>query len=446
MKYKKNLVLMQILLVLFSISGCDTNTSGIFGKDKTNTLEASGVVEAVQVKVSPQVPGQVMNVLVEEGDQVKKGDLLISLDSSQLQAQLNQASSILQQAQLSYHLLASGGSINQHAAAVARAEIEMVTAEQALEDLYKNAALISAEAQQRLAAARDNLDDARYKWTINQPGNRVSPEELKKAEAQLLIAKKEMDSKRERRNNALDGIQEAQAQILLTAAINNYQQAAWYVKWIKEGADEIEMALLDADVALAEANLAIAENDYEKVKDGPDPDDVAKTEAAVAYATAQLEMAKYGPGEEELALAQAQIDQAQAAYDLLDIQLGLTEITAPSEGTVLYRFIEPGELAVAGAPVIILGKLDQLRITVYLPEDRYGVVNLGDEAKVRVDSYPDILFEAEVIRIADQAEFTPRNVQTQEERKNTVYGVLLAVNDPDGKLKPGMPADVTFTY
>jgi multidrug efflux pump subunit AcrA (membrane-fusion protein) len=342
------------------------------------------------------------------------------LDKSQIQAQLNQASSNLRYAQAAYNLLASGGSKNQHEAAVAQAEIEMLAAQQTLEDLYTNAALISAEAQQRLAEARDKLDDARYKWTINQPGNRVSPEELKKAEAQLLIAKKEMDSKRQRRNNALDGIEEAQAQILLTAAINQYQQAAWYVKWIKEGADEIEMALLDADVALAEANYNVAEKEYQDVKDGPDPDDIAMAEAAVSYATAQLEIAINGPGEEELAAAQAQVDAAQAAYEFLKIQLDLTEIKSPQDGTILNRLIEPGELAIAGSPVATLGQLDHLRITVYLPEDKYGVISLGDEVQVQVDSYPDLIFGAEVIRIADQAEFTPRNVQTQEERQNTV--------------------------
>ena len=106
--------------------------------------------------------------------------------------------------------------------------------------------------------------------------------------------------------------------------------------------------------------------------------------------------------------------------------------------------IEPGELAVAGSPVITLIQLEKLRLTVYLPEDKYGIVDLGDDVEVRVDSYPGKVFQASVIRIADQAEFTPRNVQTQEERKDTVYAVILEVNDPEGNLKPGMPADVKF--
>jgi len=439
MKNKIYLITIPFLLVLFYLSGCDTNSSD-------NSLEASGVVEAVQVRISPQVPGQVMEVIIEEGDQVKEGDLLIRIDQSQLQAQVNQAASFLDQAQASYNLLVSGGSTNQHASAVAMAEMEMLTAEQALEDLYTNAALISAEAQQRLAAARDDLDDAQHKWIINQPGNRASEEEMKAAIAKVTIAANRLAARREQSDEASGKIGNAKAQIALTEAIDAYQSAVWYKSWLIKGADEFEMALLDADVAIAEANLAVAEDEYEDVKDGPDPNDVAMAEAAITYAAAHLDIAKNGPGEEELVLAQAQVDAAQAAYDLFEIQLRHSEIKAPVDGTILYRLIEPGELAIAGSPVIVLGQLDQIRITVYLPEDKYGVVNLGDEVEVRVDSFPEITFAAEVIRIADQAEFTPRNVQTQEERQNTVYAVLLAVNDPESKLKPGMPADVTFHY
>ena len=91
-----------------------------------------------------------------------------------------------------------------------------------------------------------------------------------------------------------------------------------------------------------------------------------------------------------------------------------------------------------------IGQLDKLSITVYVPEDQYGEIKLGDSAVVSVDSFPDEFFDAIVTRIADQAEYTPRNVQTEEDRKTTVFAVELSVTDPGGKLKPGMPADVNF--
>jgi multidrug resistance efflux pump len=85
-----------------------------------------------------------------------------------------------------------------------------------------------------------------------------------------------------------------------------------------------------------------------------------------------------------------------------------------------------------------------MTLTVYLPENQYGLVSIGDSAEVEVDSFPGEVFAAEVVRIADEAEYTPRNVQTEEERQTTVYAVELRVVDPDGRLKPGMPADVIF--
>jgi HlyD family secretion protein len=88
--------------------------------------------------------------------------------------------------------------------------------------------------------------------------------------------------------------------------------------------------------------------------------------------------------------------------------------------------------------------LDQLNVTVYIPEDTYGQINVGHKAFVSADSFPDESFEAQVIRIADQAEYTPRNVQTQEERRTTVFAIKLAVEDTQGKLKPGMPVDVVI--
>jgi multidrug resistance efflux pump len=93
---------------------------------------------------------------------------------------------------------------------------------------------------------------------------------------------------------------------------------------------------------------------------------------------------------------------------------------------------------------MVVGQLDTLTITVYIPEDRYGQINLGDHTQVTVDSFPNETFEGIVTRIADEAEYTPRNVQTEEERRNTVFAIELSVDDPNGKLKPGMPADVVF--
>ncbi|HLF01087.1 MAG TPA: efflux RND transporter periplasmic adaptor subunit, partial [Anaerolineales bacterium] len=210
------------------------------------------------------------------------------------------------------------------------------------------------------------------------------------------------------------------------------------------GPDAIDVAIAKADVALAEAKLADAEDRHEKVKSGPDPDKLAATEARVASAQAALAAAKAAAAPDRLEAARAQVDMAQAALNVLDVQIAKLTLYAPANGTVLSRAVEPGETVLPGSTVVVIADLSQLRITVFVSEDRYGAIKLGDSTQVTVDSFADETFIAKVIHIADQAEFTPRNVQTVDGRKTTVYAVKLSIANPDGKLKPGMPADVEF--
>jgi HlyD family secretion protein len=119
-------------------------------------------------------------------------------------------------------------------------------------------------------------------------------------------------------------------------------------------------------------------------------------------------------------------------------------ITSPIDGVVLQRLIEPGEIAPPGSTLIVVADLDALTLTVYVPEDRYGQISLGQTYPVTVDSFPGETFSGRVVRISDKAEFTPRNVQTVEGRKTTVYAVKLSLAPSGGRLKIGMPADVNF--
>ena len=119
-------------------------------------------------------------------------------------------------------------------------------------------------------------------------------------------------------------------------------------------------------------------------------------------------------------------------------------VLSPIDGVVIERSIEPGEVALAGSTILTLGNLDDLTLTVYVPEDRYGAIMLGQAYPVSVDSFPGEAFRGTVTHIADQAEFTPRNVQTTDSRKTTVFAIKLTLDPSNGTLKPGMPADVTF--
>jgi multidrug resistance efflux pump len=189
---------------------------------------------------------------------------------------------------------------------------------------------------------------------------------------------------------------------------------------------------LAGQVDVAEANLANAQAQYDLAAAGARPEQLEAAEAQVSAARAQL------------AAATAQAEAAQAAVDVIAVQIAKLSIAAPVDGVVLARAIEPGEVAVPGAALLVIGALDDLTITVYVPEDRYGALALGQTAQVSVDSYPDRVFPATISQIADRAEFTPRNVQTAEGRQSTVFAIKLSLANSDGALKPGMPADVVF--
>ncbi|MFN8474144.1 MAG: efflux RND transporter periplasmic adaptor subunit [Anaerolineae bacterium] len=119
-------------------------------------------------------------------------------------------------------------------------------------------------------------------------------------------------------------------------------------------------------------------------------------------------------------------------------------IVSPIDGVVLEQLVERGELAQPGSLVAVVADLNALTLRVYVPEDRYGLIALGQTYPVTVDSFPNEVFTGQVTHIADQAEFTPRNVQTVDGRKSTVFAITLELAPSGGKLKPGMPADVHF--
>jgi multidrug resistance efflux pump len=120
------------------------------------------------------------------------------------------------------------------------------------------------------------------------------------------------------------------------------------------------------------------------------------------------------------------------------------KIVSPINGVVLEVLFQPGETATPGANLVVVSNLDELTLTVYVPEDRYGVIMLGQVYPVTVDSFPGQSFNGTVAYISDQAEFTPRNVQTTDSRKATVFAIKLDLDPTGGLLKPGMPADVHF--
>lgn len=176
--------------------------------------------------------------------------------------------------------------------------------------------------------------------------------------------------------------------------------------------------------------------------------DRAETQAAVAQAQRRqaeeaLGLVQEGPRTETIEAQEAMVAQARAALDRTEASLENAVITAPFAGVVTLRHREPGETVAPGAPVLTLLDRDDRWVRIYVPEDQIGRVQIGQAAAIRSDTYPDRTYEGRVVFIGSEAEFTPRNVQTPEERTRLVYPVKVRITgDPGFELKPGIPADV----
>ena len=438
MNHKRPPIPVIVILILAVLAGGYFGIRALLNKGST-ALTASGTIEAVEVTIAPEIGGKVAEVSVEEGSPVKAGDVLFRLDDRLLQAQRAVAVDSLDLAKA--------------ATSTANAALDIA---QANYDLALNAARLESAAtrtsdwtsefgssitrSEEIIAARNEVDDAltsrdiahdRLSTLLSDPAS----SDFAAAEARLL-----------------------DAQAAFTVAQNVLQRAN-----LSTNTDLREAAQTAYDKAKAELDDAQAA--YDSLKDSDPARAILNSRAELAVAQERLESAQdrllalqTGEDSPKVAAAQAVLRQAQAAADqaasavsqataslaLIDTQIAKLTITAPAAGTILTSSIQPGEIVAPSASAMTLGRLDNLTITVYVPEDRYGEISLGQSASMTVDSFPGETFTATVIHIADQAEFTPRNVQTVEGRTSTVFAIKLKVQDTSGKLKPGMPADVAF--
>jgi HlyD family secretion protein len=464
-------IVIILLVVSLSIYFLVTQTLG----DKNSALTASGFIEATQVNVAPELAGKVTEVLVVEGQPVRTGDPLLRLDPSLLAAQrqisqagLDSARSALLTAQSAYGLAqaqydatliaarAQEGSARltdwvyrapsqfdqplwyfTRAEQIAAAQAEIQSASQALQQTQADLELVIKDlANADFVEAEARLSEARIGYLISKAvldhaqatGGEVSPDDIQlppyisSYRLKIKIAKTFSGN-----GDVLTAAQDALD--LAEAELNDAQQAY----------DDLLTTDAADRVLKARAALSVARERYESALDAESRMQTGENSPQVKIAAAALEQAKSALGQ-----ADSAVRQVAANLSLLDTQMAKLTITAPMDGVVLTRSVEIGEFLQPGTTAFVLGELSNLTITVYVPEDRYGQLALGQQATVTVDSFLGIIFTATVIQIADKAEFTPRNVQTMEGRSSTVYAIRLSVDNPDGKLKIGMPADVVF--
>ena len=352
-------------------SSSDLQTFQVNYGELSAVVDETGEVRADQSALLYwETAGIVSEVMVRLGDKVKADQVLAELNEESLPQ--------------NYYM----------------SQQELVTATRALEDLYENAAEVSANAQLALANVRDAVDDAEYRWLLNQPGNRYSPEELKSAKAKLVIAEKQLENNQKRYNNAQGKVNKAYAQINLTDAINQYQTARWYVNWLQVGADEIEMGILDAKVAVAIAQLGTAERQYARVKDGPDLDDITMAEARISAAQASLD----------------------AAF-----------ITSPFDGVITVLEMLPGDLIAPNSLAFRIDNLDTLLVDVAISEVDIIQINVGQPVTLSFDAILGNEYTGEVVDVSPVGNLQQGLVS---------FEVTIKLVDADEEVRPGLTAGV----
>jgi len=437
----------RILIVLIVLSTIGYYVFRSLNPADNGELKASGTIESVTVNVSPEVAGKVVEVLVEEGQAVQAGDPLLRLDDSLLQSERQTAQSALDSVNASVH-----------------------TAEVALESAQLQYDLVLSNALAQEKSTRTTIWDESKPSQFDQPVWYFSKEErIKAAQAEVDVKKAALEKALSdledvsQRAGSADFLRVEANLIQMRLAFQNAQDVFDSTSGASDGQDLRDAAQVILDEA--EIDLEDAQKDYDDALTTEGAVDVleARADAAIAQEAHDLTVDNFralqtGADSPQVQAAAKVIEQAQAALEqaktnvvsaqsklnTLETQLKKITLFAPMEGVILTRNVEPGEFVQPGAAAMTMANLNEMTITVYVPNDQYGKISLGQEALVTVDSFAGETFDAIVIHIADQAEFTPRNVQTVEGRSSTVYAIKLKVTDTEGKLKIGMPADVVF--
>lgn len=398
-------------------------------------LIASGFIEAEEIDLASDVGGRIVALPFEEGDQIADGAVVVQLDTSLLEAQRAAAEAQLAIVQAQYDLLQAGTRDE----VIAQAEAQVSIAQAAVD-----AAAVAVNTTYTL---RNNPQDIEVQIIEAETQVQVAQHQVNAANAQLEAAQRSLNAYHE----AIETIDRIRSQHTenwfedhniglpgpaayapqdYAAAENNLEGAQSALN----GTNELLTALKDLadDPQALQAQLISAGTSLETAR------------AQLEGAEAQLANLQSGPRAEQTQMAQARIEEAQAAIDALDTMIEKMTITAPLYGIVLEQAVHVGELAVPGSPLVTFANLEVVELTVYINADQFDKVSLNQEVAVSVDSFPGRTFTGHVSHIADEAEFTPRNVQTREERVNLVYAIKIQLENPELELKPGMPADARF--
>jgi multidrug resistance efflux pump len=366
-------ILLAVLVVLIGVAAL------MWQQMQVEPLVVSGYLEADDIRLGSRVGGRVQEVLVEEGQVVERGTLLVKLEPFDLLQRLAEAQQTL-------------------AAAAAEAD--------------KMAAGFRAEEKARTIAMRD-LADAEYREA--QAGPR--PQEIQEARDNLSLANADLEL----------------AELNFTRREDLFKR-----KTISQ--EEFDRAV--AERKAARAKSAAAKSRLDLLLEGTRKEEVEQAQARLMAAESDVQLHQAGYREQDIIQAKAQRDAAQAQVQVIERQIAELDVRASTDGVIEAIELRPGDIVPASAPVISLMDTTRLWVRAYIPQVHLGLVPLDKRLAVRVDAVPDKTFVGRVIYVAQQAEFSPDNIQTPEERSKQVFRVKVQIEGDRTGLRPGMTADV----
>jgi HlyD family secretion protein len=424
-------------------------------------LETSGRIEGDQSAVGAKVGGKLVRVVVREGDRVDAGVLIAELASDEVRAQLERAEHGLHTAR--EQLGEAQARVDSAQRQAEAAEIAVTLAERESRARTGEAEAALGTARARLGSAlrqaeaaeiavslaeresRARVGEAEAALGAAQAGVRQAEADLDKASkdharyrelfARQLIAAQQLDQARTAEDGARATVDAARKQVsraeeVLEGARASRVGVELRRKEVQTAAEGVEAAR--KQVTQAEETLRLVE----------------ASRIAVELRRKEAQTAAEGVREARATVStfRAQIQSAEAGVTIARASVADTRVVAPFAGTVLKRLVEAGEVVAAGTPLVTLVDLSKLHAKVYVAERDLGKVKIGDPARVYTDAFPRRYFDAAVGEIAQQAEFTPRDVHMKDERVKQVFAVKLAIRNPEGVLKPGMPADARIRW
>jgi membrane fusion protein YbhG len=344
-------------------------------------IRVSGNIEVTDAELSFKIPGRVEARLVDEGETVKRGQLVARLDSTELAQEVD----------------------------LGKAGVE--AAQAALDEL------LAGSRPEEITQARAAADQAKAHLAELLAGSR--PQEIASAEAA-------------NRSAAADA----------RRLEEDFQRYSGLYKKQLVSTQQYEAARTAAEMAQARAREAKEHLDL--VKEGPRKEDIEQTRAAFAQAEDRYALVKKGPRREDIEQARARLEQARQSLAVTETRLGYATLVSPMSGMVLSKSIEPGEYVSAGTPVVTVADLENIWLRAYVNETDLGRVKIGQRVRVTTDTYPGKSYQGHVSFISSQAEFTPKSVQTEKVRVKLVYRIKVDIQNSNLELKPGMPADATL--